>query len=271
MPALPKVSVMKLFPFCLPLTFLIYLRKTKMGVETVITFEASVDCIMLEFYVRKVDGVLFGVVVEGQNVVATTFASDESKALQNMQEILGFGVAFQVAGASSTLAEKTLTVMKNVYGGKNPDGEVPLSMERLPAYKQRVLRTVSQIPVGYVASYGGVAEAAGGGARAVGNVMANNPFAPIVPCHRVVTSSWGLGGYGGGLRVKFEFLKREKRGYTEKLDVVVNGRVLRVFPVELVLEKGGTLLGKNYSPPYIKTETNVKLPEKNIRLSLCVS
>ena len=208
-----------------------------MGVKTVITFEANVDCIMLELCVRKVDDVLFGVVVEGQSVVATTFARDASKALQNMQEILGFGVPFQVAGASSALAEKTLTIMKNVYDGKNPDGDVPLLMERLPAYTQRVLRTVSQIPVGYVSSYGGVAEAAGGGARAVGNVMANNPFAPIVPCHRVVTSSLGLGGYGGGLKAKVDFLERERRGFAEKREILVEGGVLRVFPVEFVLRK----------------------------------
>jgi O-6-methylguanine DNA methyltransferase len=194
---------------------------------------------MLEFYFRKVEGVWFGVVVEGQSVVATTFASDESKALQNMQEILGFCVPLQVAGASSTLAEKTLTVMETVYGGKNLDGNVPLAMESLPAYTQHVLRTVSQIPVGYVASYGAVAEVVGGGARAVGNVMANNPFAPIVPCHRVVTSSLGLGGYGGGLKVKVDFLEREKRGFTDKIEVLVEGGVFRVFPVEFVLRKLG--------------------------------
>ena len=201
---------------------------------------------MLELYVKKVDGVLFGVVVEEQSVVATTFAGDENKALQNMQEILGLGVPFQVAGASSTLAEKTLTVMETVYDGKNPEENVPLSMERLPAYTQRVLRTVSQIPIGYVASYGGVAEAAGGGARAVGNVMASNPFAPIVPCHRVVTSSLGLGGYGGGLNVKFDFLKREKQGFTEKREILVDSGVLKVFPVEFVLrklEKSVTIFG----------------------------
>ena len=192
---------------------------------------------MLELYVRKAYGALFGVVVEGQSVVATTFASDENKALQNMQEILGFGVPLQVAGTASTLAEKTFTAMETVYDGKNSDGDVPLLMERLPAYTQRVLRTVSQIPVGYVASYGGVAEAAGGGARAVGNVMANNPFAPIVPCHRVVTSGLGLGGYGGGLKVKLDFLMREKRGFTEKREILVEGGVLRVFPVEFVLRK----------------------------------
>jgi methylated-DNA-[protein]-cysteine S-methyltransferase len=196
------------------------------------------DCSRIsELYVKNDSGVWFGVAIDGQRVVAATFASDENKAAQNMREILPSDAPFHVSDASSSFAQRMLQVMKNVYDGKDLEKNVPLSMERLPTYTQRVLRTVSQIPVGYVASYGGVAEAAGGGARAVGNVMANNPFAPIVPCHRVVTSSLGLGGYGGGLRVKFEFLKREKRGFAEHRDILVDGGVLKVFPVEFVLSK----------------------------------
>jgi alkylated DNA nucleotide flippase Atl1 len=82
-----------------------------------------------------------------------------------------------------------------------------------------------------------VATAVGGGARAVGNVMANNPFAPVVPCHRVVTSNLGLGGYGGGLQVKYEFLKREQQGFAEPKEILIDGQELRVFPVEFVLQK----------------------------------
>jgi len=39
--------------------------------------------------------------------------------------------------------------------------------------------------------------------------MANNCFAPLVPCHRVVKSDFTLGGYGGGLKVKIALLKKE--------------------------------------------------------------
>ena len=80
-----------------------------------------------------------------------------------------------------------------------------------------MLNATAQIPLGYVASYGSIAKAAGGGPRAVGNVMAANPFAPIVPCHRVVKSDLTIGGYGGGLKVKFELIrKREKRFFNLK-------------------------------------------------------
>ena len=98
-----------------------------------------------------------------------------------------------------------------------------------------MLKTTAEIPLGYVTSYGSIAKAAGGGPRAVGNIMAANPFAPIVPCHRVVKSDFTLGGYGGGLKVKLELLGREKRGFSTSKELEVNGRQLQVFPVEYVL------------------------------------
>ena len=67
--------------------------------------------------------------------------------------------------------------------------------------------------------------------------MAANPFAPIVPCHRVVRSDLTLGGYGGGTGVKLAMLGREKRGCTSKLGIPVSKRNMVVFPVERVLEK----------------------------------
>jgi O-6-methylguanine DNA methyltransferase len=105
----------------------------------------------------------------------------------------------------------------------------------LPAYTKKVLKATSVIPLGYVTSYGSIAKAVGGGPRAVGNVMASNPFAPIVPCHRVVKSDFTLGGYGGGLKAKIELLGREKRGFSSSREIEVDGGQLQVFPVEHVL------------------------------------
>lgn len=192
---------------------------------------------MMEVYVKNVDGVWFGVACDEQRVFATSFADSEKEALACLLGGVPFNVAFQVVSEGSAFAEHVLSLVKQVYDGKGVTENASLALEHLPAYTQRVLRTVFLIPVGYVASYGAVAEAAGGGARAVGNVMAANPFAPIVPCHRVVSANFGLGGYGGGLGVKAEFLRREKRGYTKQKDVLVDGKSLQVFPVEFVLAK----------------------------------
>ncbi|MBS7636978.1 MGMT family protein [Candidatus Bathyarchaeota archaeon] len=102
---------------------------------------------------------------------------------------------------------------------------------------QEVLRATAQIPVGYVTFYGALAKAVGGSPRAVGRVMASNPFPLLIPCHRVVASDFSLGGYGGGIHVKLEILRREKRGYAKEKEIPINGRKMQIFPVEFLLER----------------------------------
>ena len=137
---------------------------------------------------------------------------------------------------SPRLSPKTFSLhLKSIYDGQNVNASFSLAFTHLPVYTQKVLKTTVEIPLGYVTSYGSIAKAAGGGPRAVGNIMAANPFAPIVPCHRVVKSDFTLGGYGGGLKVKLELLGREKRGFSTSKELEVNGRQLQVFPVEYVI------------------------------------
>lgn len=80
----------------------------------------------------------------------------------------------------------------------------------LSPFTIRVLATVRRIPVGKVATYGDVAEAAGrpGAARAVGNIM-RDCGRPDVPCHRVIAAAGKLGGYGGNLELKRGLLRAE--------------------------------------------------------------
>ena len=78
-------------------------------------------------------------------------------------------------------------------------------------FQQRVLRVEHAIPRGRVSTYKLIAAHLGvpGGARAVGNALANNPFPVIVPCHRAIRSDCGLGGYQGGLDMKRSLLNKE--------------------------------------------------------------
>ena len=78
-------------------------------------------------------------------------------------------------------------------------------------FQQAVLRATYSIPRGRVSTYGLIAAHVGipDGARAVGNVMAGNPFPLIVPCHRVIRSDKHIGGYGGGVELKRALLGRE--------------------------------------------------------------
>lgn len=193
---------------------------------------------MIEVYVKNSGEGWIGVASEAQRVFATAFADTQQQAIHCLLQSLPFDAPFEVTSAGSPFAEKTLFLIENVSSGRDVTPQkVCFATEHLSVYTRKVLQTVSLIPVGYVASYGAVAKVAGGGARAVGNVMAANPFAPVVPCHRVVSADFTLGGYSGGLDVKTALLKRERRGYTEKLELSVDRVMLVVFPVEFVLRK----------------------------------
>jgi O-6-methylguanine DNA methyltransferase len=191
---------------------------------------------LIDIYVKSNGGVWFGVACDEQHVFGTSFATSEQKVLKSLLDNVPFNVPFQVFSKPSTFADDALAVVENVYAGQDASNGFSLATEHLPAYTRRVLEVATLIPVGYVASYGSVAKAAGGSPRAVGNVMAANPFAPVVPCHRVVCSDFTLGGYGGGLKVKREILTREKRGYTARMEIPAGDRKLQVFPVECVLK-----------------------------------
>jgi methylated-DNA-[protein]-cysteine S-methyltransferase len=91
--------------------------------------------------------------------------------------------------------------------------DVPLDLSHLSAFQNRVVRACRRIGRGRVRSYGDLAAAAGapGAARAVGNVMAQNRYPIIVPCHRVVGSAGSLGGFSArdGISMKRRMLTME--------------------------------------------------------------
>lgn len=196
---------------------------------------------MIQVYTQNVNGTWLTLACIERQVIAASFAETEQKALGNLLSNLPYEAPFQVFVAPSACARDAFALMEGVFEGKDVNLQLNLAMEKLPKYTSRVLKAVMQIPVGYVATYGSVAKAVGGGPRAVGNVMAGNVFAPIVPCHRVVKADFSLGGYGGGLKVKYRLLCKEKRGYVEAKEVGVEGGVLQVFPIELTLKKVGDL------------------------------
>ena len=197
---------------------------------------------MIGLYIENVEGVWFGIACDGKKIFATTFASDEKRVLQSLLKSIPFNVPFEHSEKTSVFAKRMIVLMKNIYDGKGDSDDFSLVKSNLSDYARRVIETVSLIPVGYVASYGSVARAAGGGARTVGRVMASNPFPLVVPCHRVVCSDFTLGGYGGGydnVPVKLGILKRESRGYASEREISVGGGKLLVFPVERVLKRLG--------------------------------
>lgn len=79
-------------------------------------------------------------------------------------------------------------------------------------FEKAVYGAVMKIPFGQTRSYKWVAGRIGRplGARAVGNALNKNPYAPYVPCHRVIASDGTLGGFSLGIKKKAEILKKER-------------------------------------------------------------
>ncbi len=78
------------------------------------------------------------------------------------------------------------------------------------AFADRVYAATKRIPRGKVSTYGEIAQVLGTKAyRAVGQALHRNPYAPIVPCHRVVASDGSLHGFAHGLQAKQRLLEQE--------------------------------------------------------------
>jgi O-6-methylguanine DNA methyltransferase len=191
---------------------------------------------MIEIYTQNIEDTWFAIAINQQQIIASSFGVDQQTTIKNILLNVPFNRAFQIFQEPIPSANKILMTLKRIYDGKKVDVNLTLATDNLPAYTKKVLKTTEAIPLGYVTSYGAIAKAVGGGPRAVGNIMASNPFAPIVPCHRVVKSDYSLGGYGFGLKYKIQLLGREKRGFSSSKIIGVNDEKLMVFPVEYVLK-----------------------------------
>jgi methylated-DNA-[protein]-cysteine S-methyltransferase len=86
-----------------------------------------------------------------------------------------------------------------------------LNLSELTEFSARVLKETLDIPRGKVCTYSGLAARAGfpRAARAVGSVMAKNPFPLVIPCHRVIRADGTPGRFGGGADMKKRLLDRE--------------------------------------------------------------
>ncbi|MDY7077890.1 MAG: methylated-DNA--[protein]-cysteine S-methyltransferase [Chloroflexota bacterium] len=86
-----------------------------------------------------------------------------------------------------------------------------LALESCPDFQRRVLLAEHGIPRGWVSTYGRIARHLGlpGGARAVGNALARNPFPIVIPCHRAIRADGRLGGFRGGIEMKRALLEME--------------------------------------------------------------
>ena len=118
-------------------------------------------------------------------------------------------------GAAPAFVQAAIARIQRLLQGEHDDlADLPLVMEGVPEFHQRVYAIARAIPPGEVLTYGEVALRLGepGAARAVGRALGANPFAPVVPCHRVLAAGGRSGGFSaeGGARTKLRPLEIEK-------------------------------------------------------------
>ncbi|RFA17156.1 cysteine methyltransferase [Subtercola boreus] len=101
------------------------------------------------------------------------------------------------------------------FAGTRRAFDVPLDLSLSSGFRQLVQRHLPAIAYGRTETYKQVAESVGSprAVRAVGSACATNPLPVVVPCHRVLRSDGGLGGYIGGLAAKTALLALEARAH----------------------------------------------------------
>lgn len=112
----------------------------------------------------------------------------------------------------SALERQVAQELGEYLAGTRSEFRFPVSPSGTP-FERGVWDALQRIPYGETRTYGEIADAVGvpHGARAVGSANHKNPIPIVIPCHRVVASGGGLGGYGGGLELKRRLLNLEAR------------------------------------------------------------
>ena len=100
--------------------------------------------------------------------------------------------------------------LEEYFDGKRTSFDLPLAPHGTQ-FQQKVWAALARIPFGQTKSYGELAQELGTAARALGGACGRNPIPVIIPCHRVLGSNGGLGGYSGidGIETKQFLLKLE--------------------------------------------------------------
>ena len=113
--------------------------------------------------------------------------------------------------SSNRLIQEACLQFDEYFSGKRRTFDLPLSTNGTP-FQQKVWKQLQEIPYGQTISYSQLAKAVGNpkACRAVGSANGKNPIPIIIPCHRVIASNGGLGGFACGLDVKIRLLELEK-------------------------------------------------------------
>ena len=163
------------------------------------------------YQIIKVGKEVIGLVwrdAEGKLLVESIYLPDDRETMKNKM-VRDFPAIPMTARAISEGIDQLIV---DLYNGKKQHFKLSLlNLSRLTKFSADVLKQTTKIPRGKVSTYSGLAARSGSprAARAVGTVLANNPYPIVIPCHRVVRSDGRPGQFGGGSDMKKQMLARE--------------------------------------------------------------
>ncbi len=145
------------------------------------------------------------VAASSRGVVAIHLGGGHKK-FQNSLAGRGF-----VPGGPRSWVAPALRQIREYYSGRRRRFSIKICPDNLAPFSSRVVACLGKVPYGATVTYKELARKAGSprAFRAVGNVMAKNDLPLVIPCHRVVATQ-GLGGFGGGPRMKRDLLRLER-------------------------------------------------------------
>ncbi|MGA9856887.1 MAG: methylated-DNA--[protein]-cysteine S-methyltransferase [Solirubrobacteraceae bacterium] len=154
-----------------------------------------------------VGSLLVAATPEGLARVAYVDFSGEEAVLEDLAARLSPRVL-----ASPRALDDPRRQLEEYFSGHRQAFQLSLDMRLMTQFTRRILTATAEIPYGSVSTYREVAAAAGSprGFRAAGNALGSNPLPIVIPCHRVLHSGGGLGGYTGGLERKQALLGIER-------------------------------------------------------------
>jgi O-6-methylguanine DNA methyltransferase len=195
-------------------------------------------------WIEQINEIWFAVAHHDSRLVATATGPDRERAARSVRASLPRNREYRMDEEGPEYARGAVRMLARLEAGLEEVPSYELCPDCVVEPLASVTRVASAIPRGYVATYGGIAEAAGTEARVVGQIMATNPLYPLIPCHRVVGADFSLVGYAGSqdvpaLRAKLERLRAEARGFADPRIVAtpLGFAGLTVHPVERVLAK----------------------------------
>jgi methylated-DNA-[protein]-cysteine S-methyltransferase len=159
----------------------------------------------LKHIIFRTDMGWVGILVSARGLLVATLPQPTAPAARQL--LARVNEANESPDAFPDLVER----LKEYYRGGKVAFPDKLDLTGATPFQRAVWIAAQRIPYGKTRSYRWIAERIGKpqAARAVGQALGRNPLAIVVPCHRVVASGSGLGGFGGGLKMKRQLLRRE--------------------------------------------------------------